>query len=49
MDQQNGKARSSYRVAYVLCVLFGWLGAHRFYLRRWGTGILYDPLEPILR
>ncbi|WP_307740028.1 NINE protein [uncultured Parolsenella sp.] len=29
------------RVALLLCVFLGFFGAHRFYLRRWGTGILY--------
>ncbi len=28
-------------VAYLLWFFFGWLGAHRFYLGRIGTGILY--------
>ena len=27
--------------AYVLCILFGWLGVHRFYVGKIGTGILY--------
>jgi TM2 domain-containing membrane protein YozV len=27
-------------VALVLCLLFGWLGIHRFYVGRWFTGIL---------
>ncbi len=41
MGKKNGKARSSYRVAYVLCLLAGWLGAHRYYLRRWVTALLF--------
>ena len=28
-------------VALVLCVLLGYLGAHRFYARMWGSGVLY--------
>jgi TM2 domain-containing membrane protein YozV len=33
--------RYSYTVAWLLLVLLGVLGAHRFYLRRWGTAVLY--------
>lgn len=29
------------RVALLLCVFLGLFGAHRFYLRRWGTAVLY--------
>lgn len=28
-------------VALVLCVLLGYVGAHRFYARMWGSGVLY--------
>lgn len=28
-------------VALVLCVLLGYVGAHRFYARMWGSGALY--------
>jgi TM2 domain-containing membrane protein YozV len=28
-------------LAYLLCLTLGWLGAHRFYLRRWVSGFLY--------
>ncbi len=31
--------RKSVRVAFVLWLLFGWAGGHRFYLERTGTGI----------
>lgn len=35
--------KKSKGVAYLLWLLsiFGWLGFHRFYLGRWGTGILW--------
>ena len=28
-------------VAFLLCLVFGWLGVHRFYLGKLGTGVLY--------
>ena len=31
----------NYSVAWILLALFGWLGVHRFYMGKWGTGILY--------
>ena len=30
-----------YSVAWILLTFLGWLGNHRFYLGKWGTGILY--------
>jgi TM2 domain-containing membrane protein YozV len=30
-----------YSVAWLLLTFFGWLGFHRFYLGKWGTGLLY--------
>jgi len=37
-----GEAKSDKLVlpVFVLCLLFGWLGAHRFYVGKIGTGIL---------
>lgn len=30
-----------YNVAWLLLTFLGWTGAHRFYLGKWGTGLLY--------
>ena len=35
MNHTNG------RTAFFRCLFFGWLGAHRFYCRRYVTGFLY--------
>lgn len=30
-----------YTASWLLLTFLGWLGIHRFYMRKWGTGILY--------
>lgn len=30
-----------YSVAWILLTFLGWLGVHRFYMGKWGTGLLY--------
>ena len=37
MNDMSSKSRL---VALLLCVFLGWLGVHRFYLKKIGTGIL---------
>jgi TM2 domain-containing membrane protein YozV len=41
MARRYQVGRYDYSVAWLLLVLLGWLGAHRFYLQRWGTAVLY--------
>ena len=33
---------TSIGTAYVLCILFGWMGLHRYFLGRFKTGLLYS-------
>lgn len=33
--------QKSYLIAYLLFFTLGWLGAHRFYIGRWTTGLIY--------
>ena len=40
INMQTGTWRSKW-VALILCVLFGWLGVHRFYEGKVITGLLY--------
>ncbi|MBI4342362.1 MAG: TM2 domain-containing protein [Candidatus Omnitrophica bacterium] len=36
----KGTSKKSRLVALLLCLFLGWLGAHRFYVGKVGTGIL---------
>jgi TM2 domain-containing membrane protein YozV len=31
----------NYSVAWILLTFLGWFGLHRFYMGKWGTGIVY--------
>lgn len=39
--EDSEESRYSQKIAFVLCLFFGLLGAHRFYVNKIGTGILY--------
>ena len=40
-DRRFHSGPTDYTVAWVLLTFLGLLGVHRFYLQKWGTGILY--------
>lgn len=40
-DSELGRRYSTRKIAIVLAVFLGWLGAHRFYLGQIGWGIVY--------
>lgn len=40
-DREYPEGLKSYNVAWILLTFLGALGIHRFYLGKWGTGILY--------
>jgi TM2 domain-containing membrane protein YozV len=40
-DRRYVAGRVDYSVAWLLLVFLGWFGLHRFYLGKWGTGLLY--------
>jgi TM2 domain-containing membrane protein YozV len=40
-DRRYVAGGTDYSVAWLLLTFLGWLGAHRFYMGKWGTGILY--------
>ena len=40
MSAEPGISEKSFVATLILCILFGWLGVHRFYVGKTGTGIL---------
>lgn len=36
----TGESPSSRLIALLLCIFLGFLGIHRFYVGKWGTGLL---------
>ena len=40
MSAEPGNSEKSFVATLILCILFGWLGVHRFYVGKTGTGIL---------
>ena len=43
-NENEPKSKKSTRrllISLVLCIFWGYLGIHRFYLGRWGTGLLW--------
>ena len=40
-DRRYVSGPNDYSVAWLLLTFLGWLGLHRFYLGKWGTGLLY--------
>jgi len=41
LKKTRGTAMKSKSTAYILLIILGWAGGHRFYLEKIGTGILY--------
>ena len=40
MSAEPGISEKNFVATLILCILLGWLGVHRFYVGKTGTGIL---------
>ena len=40
MSDQTGNSGKSFVSVLILCIVLGWLGVHRFYVGKIGTGII---------
>lgn len=40
-DYRFNSGPINYSIAWILLTFLGWLGIHRFYMGKWGTGLLY--------
>ena len=40
MSAETTNSEKSFVATLILCILLGWLGVHRFYVGKTGTGIL---------
>ena len=40
MSDQTSNSGKSFVSVLILCIVLGWLGVHRFYVGKFGTGII---------
>ncbi|MCP4262126.1 MAG: TM2 domain-containing protein [Planctomycetes bacterium] len=48
-EKKEGKVSEKNRlIAFILCIVLGWAGGHRFYVNKTGTGLLMLLLAGVL-